>query len=62
MGLAVVPEERGGLSDGNYFWDVVPSLDGLARPVAMPTALNTVKMAAKSRNIACWRPLCPRRC
>jgi glutamate carboxypeptidase len=29
MGIEVLPEERGGLSDGNYFWDVVPSLDGL---------------------------------
>lgn len=29
IGLEVVPEERGGLSDGNYFWDVLPCLDGL---------------------------------
>jgi glutamate carboxypeptidase len=29
VGLKVVPEERGGLSDGNYFWDVIPTLDGL---------------------------------
>ena len=29
LGLEVVPEERGGLSDGNFFWDVVPSLDAL---------------------------------
>lgn len=29
LGAAVVPEERGGLSDGNYFWDAVPTLDGL---------------------------------
>lgn len=29
LGLRVWPEERGGLSDGNYFWDVVPCLDGL---------------------------------
>jgi glutamate carboxypeptidase len=28
-GLEVVPEERGGLSDGNYFWDAIPTLDGL---------------------------------
>lgn len=27
--MEVVPEERGGLSDGNYFWDVLPCLDGL---------------------------------
>ena len=24
-----MPEERGGLSDGNSFWDTVPTLDGL---------------------------------
>lgn len=29
VGLEVVPEERGGLSDGNYFWDAIPTLDGL---------------------------------
>lgn len=29
LGYRVVPEERGGLSDGNHFWHVVPSLDGL---------------------------------
>jgi glutamate carboxypeptidase len=29
MGVEVIREERGGLSDGNYFWDVIPSIDGL---------------------------------
>ncbi len=29
LDIRVWPEERGGLSDGNYFWDVVPCLDGL---------------------------------
>lgn len=29
MGIEVLPEERGGLSDGNYFWDVIPCIDGL---------------------------------
>jgi glutamate carboxypeptidase len=29
LGLAVNCEERGGLSDGNLFWDAVPTLDGL---------------------------------
>ncbi len=29
LGLEVVPEERGGLSDGNQFWESVPTLDGL---------------------------------
>ena len=29
IGVRVVPEERGGLSDGNYFWDEIPTLDGL---------------------------------
>lgn len=29
LGLDVGPEERGGLSDGNYLWDAVPTLDGL---------------------------------
>lgn len=29
LGIRVWPEERGGLSDGNYFWDVVPCIDGL---------------------------------
>jgi glutamate carboxypeptidase len=28
-GIRVIPEERGGLSDGNYFWEVIPCLDGL---------------------------------
>ncbi len=25
----IVPEHRGGLSDGNYFWHAIPTLDGL---------------------------------
>lgn len=29
LGYMVLPEERGGLSDGNYFWYELPSLDGL---------------------------------
>ncbi|RMG90264.1 MAG: M20 family peptidase [Chloroflexi bacterium] len=29
LGYKVLPEERGGLSDGNHFWDVIPTLDGL---------------------------------
>lgn len=29
LGLPVGVEERGGLSDGNLLWDVVPTLDGL---------------------------------
>lgn len=29
LGFTVLPEERGGLSDGNHFWQRVPSLDGL---------------------------------
>ncbi len=29
QGIAVEGEERGGLSDGNFLWDAVPTLDGL---------------------------------
>ena len=29
LGYTVLPEERGGLSDGNYFVDQIPTLDGL---------------------------------
>ena len=29
LGMGTVPEERGGLSDGNHFWQLVPTLDGL---------------------------------
>ena len=29
LGYRVLPEERGGLSDGNYFYDFVPCIDGL---------------------------------
>jgi glutamate carboxypeptidase len=29
LGYRVVPEERGGLSDGNHFWHVIPTVDGL---------------------------------
>jgi len=29
LGFSVVAEERGGLSDGNSFWDIAPTLDGL---------------------------------
>lgn len=29
LGLSVQPQERGGLSDGNFLWDVVPTIDGL---------------------------------
>lgn len=29
LNLQIKPEERGGLSDGNFFWHVIPTLDGL---------------------------------
>lgn len=29
LGLEIAAEERAGLSDGNYFWDTLPTLDGL---------------------------------
>lgn len=29
LGLALGTQSRGGLSDGNYLWDAVPTLDGL---------------------------------
>ena len=29
LGQKLLPEERGGLSDGNLIWDAVPTLDGL---------------------------------
>lgn len=29
VGIDVIPEQRGGLSDGNYFWKDIPTLDGL---------------------------------
>jgi glutamate carboxypeptidase len=29
LGYRIVREYRGGLSDGNHFWDVIPTLDGL---------------------------------
>jgi glutamate carboxypeptidase len=29
LGFRVLPEERGGLSDGNHFWQHLPTLDGL---------------------------------
>ena len=29
IGLEIMPEERGGLSDGNYFFHLIPCLDGL---------------------------------
>ena len=29
LAVTAIPEERGGLSDGNYFWGQIPSLDGL---------------------------------
>lgn len=29
LGMAIIPEERGGLSDGNHLWKHYPTLDGL---------------------------------
>ncbi len=29
LGFTVLPEERGGLSDGNHFWQRIPAIDGL---------------------------------
>ncbi len=29
LGLNILPQERGGLSDGNQFWQEIPTLDGL---------------------------------
>ena len=34
-GLSIIQEERGGLSDGNQLWDLVPTLDGLG-----PSGMN----------------------
>lgn len=35
INLQVTPEDRGGLSDGNFFWGQIPTLDGLG-----PTGAN----------------------
>jgi glutamate carboxypeptidase len=29
LGIGIASEERGGVSDGNFLWDAVPTLDGL---------------------------------
>lgn len=29
LGFEIIEEERGGLSDGNFFWDQLPTVDGL---------------------------------
>jgi len=29
LGYRVLPEERGGLSDGNHFWHAIPTIDGM---------------------------------
>jgi glutamate carboxypeptidase len=29
LGIRIAFEERGGVSDGNFLWDAVPTLDGL---------------------------------
>lgn len=29
LGLKIVPQSRGGLSDGNWLWDLLPTIDGL---------------------------------
>lgn len=29
LGFTVLPEERGGLSDGNHFWQHIPTIDGM---------------------------------
>jgi glutamate carboxypeptidase len=29
LGYRIIPEARGGLSDGNHIWNAVPTLDGL---------------------------------
>lgn len=55
LGYEVVPEERGGLSDGNYFWQEIPTIDGLGAAGGNAHCSQRSEDGRKDQEF-CWVP------
>ena len=62
LGYQVTWQARGGLSDGNFTWENVPTIDALVPTAPMCIAQNVRPMAAKIRNMRFAAPSCPKHC
>lgn len=60
LGLTVNLEKRGGLSDGNYFWDYLPTIDGLGPAGGNPHCSEHSLDGAKEQEYAVLSSFVPK--
>jgi glutamate carboxypeptidase len=60
LGMTVHLEKRGGLSDGNYFWDYLPTIDGLGPSGGNPHCSEHAPEAGKEQEYALRSSFVPR--
>ena len=60
LGCTVLLEKRGGLSDGNYFWDKIPTIDGLGPSGSNPHCSERSADGGKEQEYAVISSFVPR--
>jgi len=60
IGITVHLEKRGGLSDGNYFWDYLPTIDGLGPSGGNPHCSEYAPDAGKEQEYVLQSSFVPR--
>lgn len=60
LGCSVHLEKRGGLSDGNYFWDKIPAIDGLGPSGGNPHCSERSADGSKDQEFAVISSFVPR--
>ncbi len=60
LGLTVHLEKRGGLSDGNYFWDFMPTIDGLGPSGGNPHCSEHAPDGSKEQEFALHSSFVPK--
>jgi glutamate carboxypeptidase len=60
LGFTVHQEKRGGLSDGNYFWDKIPTIDGLGPSGSNPHCSERSPDGSKEQEFAVISSFVPR--
>jgi glutamate carboxypeptidase len=60
LGVTVHLEKRGGLSDGNYFWDFMPTIDGLGPSGGNPHCSEHAPDGSKEQEYALKSSFVPR--
>jgi glutamate carboxypeptidase len=60
LGFTVHREKRGGLSDGNYFWDKIPTIDGLGPSGSNPHCSERSADGSKEQEYAVISSFIPR--